>query len=67
MKVIIEIPVNVDGKLSEAQSRAFRKFLRDAINPLAVEFAKDNCGEGLRMFKTVCRYGFSKPNIKVKK
>ena len=66
MQIIIEIPVSVDGNLSKAESKELREFFKDAITPLAEKFAKDNCPEGARMFKTVCRYGFCPPNIKVK-
>ncbi len=65
MKIKVEIPVEIDGPLTANERKRFQAYLHAAAEEELKTFLAQKFGPGARMFKTVCRFAFSEPEVKV--
>lgn len=65
MKLVIEVPVDTDGKLGTADTAIFRLHLERAVPGLVERLQRDIFDPEPRMLGTICRFRFGRPEIKV--
>lgn len=66
MKVVIEVPVEIDGKLTRTERKKLVEHLERGVRQDMHLFVSATFAPGARMLESVCRFAFGKVRLKVK-
>lgn len=66
MKIVIEIPVEVDGQLTAAERRELMEHLEKGVEP-ELKYLRLRFQPGSRMLAAICRFGFGEIRARVEK